>query len=167
MEATKLLKRDHTRVKTLFDKYEKQGDRALQTKQEIFEQLHAELDVHSRIEEEIFYPFVKGIRSSELEEMVAESVEEHIVIKRLLSELKSLSPDVEEFDAKMSVLKENVLHHAEEEEEQKMFPLVVQNASLEERDRIGLEMEARKETLEKGWSGVVADWFKNLVPQAE
>lgn len=164
MEATKLLKADHARVKMLFDRYEQLGDRAMEKRKEIFEQLYAEIDVHSKIEEEIFYPAVKNVHSNELQEMVAESIEEHTVVKRLLTELSGLSPEADEFDAKMKVLKENVLHHAEEEEEQKMFPLVQAKISLDERHELGKTLEARKETLQKGWIGAAADWLRSLMP---
>lgn len=167
MEATKLLKADHARVKMLFDRYEQLGDRAMEKRKEIFDQVYAELDVHSKIEEEIFYPAVKNVHSNELQEMVAESIEEHTVVKRLLSELSSLSPEAEEFDAKMKVLKENVLHHAEEEEEAKMFPLVQAKISLDERHELGKKLEARKETLQKGWIGAAADWLRSLMPQTQ
>ena len=167
MEATKLLKRDHARVKMLFARYAEQGERALQTKQEIFDQLQAEVDVHTRIEEEIFYPFVKGLRSAELRDLVAESVEEHAVLKRLLDEIRSSSPEKEEFDAKMKVLEENLLHHAEEEEEGKMFPLFIQTVDVAERNELGRKLEARKDSLQAGWKGWVADWLNTLNPLTE
>lgn len=164
MEATKLLKADHARVKMLFEKYEGLGDRAMEGRKAIFEQLFAELDVHTKLEEEIFYPACKNVHSNELQEMVAESVEEHRVVTNLLRELSALKPEDEEFDAKMKVLKENVLHHAVEEEEQKMFPLVQAKISLDDRHELGKKLEARKETLQKGWIGAAADWLRSLVP---
>ena len=167
MEATKLLKRDHDRVKMLFDRYDALGERALEKKQEIFDQLYAEIDVHSKIEEELFYPAVKNLHSAELQDEVAESIEEHNVVKKLLSELKGLSPEKEEFDAKMKVLEENVLHHAVEEEEQKMFPQVIQKMSLDDRHELGKKMEARKEVLQAGWIGAAAAWLRSLMPQTE
>jgi len=166
MEATRLLKRDHSRVKALFKKFEDLGAGAFVRKQDVFDQVYAELDIHARIEEEIFYPFVREL-SAELKEMIAESIEEHGVMKRLLSELKSLKPDDERFDAKMSVLKENTLHHAVQEEEAKLFPLVHQRASAKQLEELGHKMEERKETLQKGWTGVVAEWFRTLWPATE
>lgn len=167
MEATKLLKMDHRRVKLLFERYDALGDRAMESRQKIFDQLYAELDVHTKIEEELFYPRARSLRSEELHELVAESIQEHIVIRTLLSDLKGLSPEVEEFDAKMSVLKENVLHHAVEEEEAKFFPLFNAEVSLEEREELGRKLEARKDSLQKGWIGAAAEWLRTLIPQSE
>lgn len=167
MEATKLLKRDHDRVKMLLDRYDALGDRAMEKRQEIFDSLYAEVDVHSRVEEEIFYPAVKKVHSKELQDMVAESLEEHKVVKTLLDEIQALKPQDERFDAKFSVFKENLLHHAQEEEEGKMFPLVIEKISLDDRHELGKLMEARKDALQAGWVGAAAAWLRSLMPVTE
>src|SRR5215212_6588528 len=100
MDAITLLTEDHKKVK-------------------LAEEIRNELVVHTTIEEEIFYP---GIQN-EVEEMVAEAIEEHNIVDRLLLEIRDISPENEQFDAKMTVLIENVEHHAEEEEKE-MFPAV-------------------------------------------
>jgi len=146
MEATALLEKDHAAVKALFKKFEDAGDRAQQTKQRLFNDIKAELDVHAAIEEEIFYPAMQRVRAKEVQDQVLEAIEEHKVVKTLLKEIAQLTPDDDEFDAKMKVLHENVEHHADEEEEE-MFPLAKEHLSDERRTELGEQMESRKETL--------------------
>jgi hemerythrin superfamily protein len=123
MEATMLLIADHNRVRGLFARFreahEGEDQRAMR---QLVDQMVTELKVHTTIEEEIFYPDVRR-GDSELEEIVAEGVEEHHVVDVLIEELAGLEPGGEEWTAKVQVMIENVEHHAEEEE-QEMFPLV-------------------------------------------
>jgi hemerythrin superfamily protein len=146
MEATALLKKDHTTVKALFKKFEEAGDRAGQTKQRLFHEIKAELDVHAAVEEEIFYPAMQKVRSKETQDLVLEAIEEHKVVKTLLEQIGQLTPDDDEFDAKMKVLQENVEHHADEEEKE-MFPQAKEHLSEERRAELGEQMEGRKEAL--------------------
>jgi hemerythrin superfamily protein len=108
------------------------------TQKEIF----SELETHTRIEEDIFYPAVRDTGDEDLQEVVAESVQEHHVVKVLMREIEDLS-DEEIFAAKMTVLIENVEHHAEEEE-QEMFPAVRQQMSEDELDELGQRLEQAK-----------------------
>ena len=150
MDATKLLKADHDEVRALFREYEKTGDRAREKKGELFEQIRDALTVHAEIEEEIFYPAVKSARSKDAKDDVREAFEEHRIIKTLLAELDRLKPEDEPFDAKMTVLQENVEHHADEEEKE-MFQEARQNLSKDRLEELGEEMEARKgELVEAG-----------------
>ena len=122
MDAITLLKQDHKTVNALFKRYEKLGDRAIATKRNLAEQILKELSVHAAIEELVFYPAVKGI-SDDLRDHVLESLEEHHVVKWLLTEIDGMSPEHERFDAKVTVLIESVRHHVKEEE-QEFFPKV-------------------------------------------
>ena len=115
MDAITLLKNDHKAVEDLFRKFEKAGENAHKTKQKLVERIVQELSVHAAVEEMTFYPFVKGV-NEELTNNVLESLEEHHVVKWLVSELDGMSPNAERFDAKVTVLMENVRHHVEEEE---------------------------------------------------
>ena len=121
MDALQVLIADHYVVRDLFDKFKeakesKDTAELSRLQQEIF----TELEVHTSIEEEVFYPEAKEV-GEEAEELVAEGVEEHHVVKVLMSEITELTPDDDAFVAKMTVLIENVEHHAEEEEEE-LFP---------------------------------------------
>jgi hemerythrin superfamily protein len=135
MDAITLLKNDHKAVNELFKKFEKAGDNAHKTKAKLVEQIIHELAIHAVIEEVAFYPFIKGV-SADLTDDVLESLEEHHVVKWLLSELETMSPEDERFDAKVTVLIENVRHHVEEEE-QDMFPRVRKMLSRSDLQELG------------------------------
>jgi hemerythrin superfamily protein len=144
MDALELLKKDHQTVKSLFKKAEKTDGKALK---EIFEEIKTELETHTRIEETIFYPAVA--EHEELKDMVLESIEEHKQVKTLLKEMENLTSDSEKFEPKLKVLMENVEHHAEEEEEEKMFPKVRKLFDSEELQELGAKLEAAKKGKQK------------------
>src|SRR5688500_20280383 len=113
MDALELLKEDHQKVKELFEEAEGTEDQKEKTK--IFAEIQSELETHARIEESVFYPAME--KREELKDLVLESIEEHRQIKTLLKEIDNLKSDSEKIEPKLSVLMENVEHHAEEEEE--------------------------------------------------
>ena len=121
-DAIVLLKDDHKTVERLFKKFEQTGDDASVTKRKLVDSMIEELTVHAFIEETIFYPTARE-SVPETTDHVLESVEEHHVVVWMLSELTGLSPKAENFDAKVTVLIENVRHHVREEEEE-WFPQV-------------------------------------------
>src|SRR4051812_9887665 len=116
MDAFTLLKADHDKVKKMFKEYEGKGDRAHKGKLELAQTIFHELGIHEQIEEEIFYPAIREHASKEGVEIVLEGYEEHHVADVLIEELKALDIEDEHYDAKMTVLKENIEHHIEEEE---------------------------------------------------
>lgn len=122
MDAITLLKNDHHAVEQLFKHFEKAGDRAHVEKRQIVDRIIEELSVHASIEEQLFYPVARGT-VPETEDITLESLEEHHVVKWLLSELVDMDPKHERFDAKVTVLIENVRHHVKEEESE-FFPMV-------------------------------------------
>ena len=122
MDAITLLKDDHKTVERLFKQFEKAGDRAFVEKRRIVDQIIEELSVHASIEEQYFYPATRAT-VPETEDIALESLEEHHIVKWLLSELTDLDPTNERFDAKVTVLMENVRHHVKEEEGE-YFPMV-------------------------------------------
>ncbi|MEO6776615.1 MAG: hemerythrin domain-containing protein [Kofleriaceae bacterium] len=100
----------------------------------IFHELADKLAAHSTVEEKIFYP---GVMSKQTEDMLHEHVEEHLEIKRILADMLRLDPSSATFEAKLSVLKENLSHHAHEEEEAKLFPIVRKQRSQDELAAMG------------------------------
>lgn len=114
MNAFALLKADHQKVAGILETIEGTTERAPKGRSELFERLKEELDLHARIEEEIFYPALED--SEETRDITLEAYEEHRLVKQLLSELESEPNDTEEWTAKFTVLKENIEHHVEEEE---------------------------------------------------
>ena len=139
MDALELLKQDHQEVKKLFQQAE--GAEGKQ-KIEVFAKIKKALETHTRIEEGIFYPAME--KREELKDMVLESLEEHKQVKTLLKEMDALVSDSEKFEPKLKVLQENVEHHAEEEEEGKMFPKVRQLFDKAALERLGQELESAK-----------------------
>jgi hypothetical protein len=103
-----------------------------------------DLEGHTLIEEEIFYPAVRGLETQKAEEMVLEAYEEHHVVKLVLAELPRVNPEDERFEAKMTVLSELVKHHVEEEEKE-MFK-IAQKLGRNELESLGEQMEERFET---------------------
>ena len=114
--AFALLKKDHDTVKDLFDRFEHAEGRP--AKKKIVDRALVELKVHATIEEEIFYP---AIRKPVGKDMMNEADEEHHVAKVLIAELEAMDGRETHYDAKFTVLAENVRHHIKEEERE-VFP---------------------------------------------
>lgn len=140
MDALELLKQDHQAVKDLFEEAEAAEEQ--KDKEQIFDEIKTELETHARIEETIFYPAMEKHR--ELKDMVRESIEEHKKTKTLLQAIDNLKTDSKEFEPKLRALMETVEHHAEEEEEAKLFPKVRQVLDEKALEQLGQELEAAK-----------------------
>ena len=115
MDAITLLKDDHRRFKKMLEEGEETTERAVKTRKELLERLAADLKAHEKIEEEIFYPALKKYEKAK--EIVLEGYEEHHVADLILEELRKTNVTDERWAAKFSVLKENLEHHIEEEED--------------------------------------------------
>jgi iron-sulfur cluster repair protein YtfE (RIC family) len=142
MNAFELLKQDHEKVSGIFEKLEPTTERGVKTRTELFAQLKQELEIHTRVEEEIFYPAIKNAK--ETRDITLEAYEEHHVVKQLLNELEELPVDDETWGAKLKVLQENVEHHVEEEEDE-MFKSAREVLSKDEIEELGTRMEAAKQ----------------------
>jgi len=146
--ATTMLRDDPRTVKRLFAEFDKLEESETPELSRIFEEVKKELTVHAQIEEEIFYPAIEGAENDEAKELVREAHEEHRLVKMLIEELSGMQPDDEQFCAKMKVLKDNVLHHAEEEESE-IFP-IFEDLEKEEQDQIAERLQSRKNELTAG-----------------
>jgi len=134
-DVLEILSAQHADVDALFERLESgQGNR-----RQLFTQLADSLAAHATVEEKLFYPTVMA---KQTEDILHESVEEHLSIKRLLADLIALDTDDEQFLSKLGVLKEQVAHHAHEEEEKKLFPKVKDMFDAEQRAGIGNELIA-------------------------
>jgi hemerythrin superfamily protein len=140
MDVLELLKQDHQTVKDLFEQGQQTQDKKHQ--KQIFKEIKTELERHARLEETIFYPAME--EHEDLKEMVLESLEEHKQMKTVLREMARLSSNSERFKPKFKVLKDNVEHHAVEEEEGKMFPKIRKIINRAELEELGQELEAAK-----------------------
>jgi len=139
MDAFNLLKADHRKVEELFEQLESARGQA---KMRVFEQIKAELELHTHIEEKIFYPALE--KPKQTHDLTLEAYEEHDVVKKLLQELGRARTANEEWEAKAKVLQENVEHHVEEEEGE-LFPKAEAALSEEQIETLGEQMEAEKE----------------------
>lgn len=137
--ATALLKEDHRRVRALFDEFEAAKSRPAKLK--IVRAALTELKVHAAIEEELFYP---AVRKPVGKEVMNEADEEHHVAKLLIAELDAMDGTESHFDAKFTVLAENVRHHIKEEENE-MLPKA--RAVKLDFEALAEKMRRRKERL--------------------
>ena len=143
MDCLELLTADHNRVRGLFKRFkdaDEKDDTA--TMQEVAPKIVEELHIHMTIEEEIFYPAISG-KSEDIKDTVYEGVEEHHVAKVLVEEIQGMTPEGDEWIAKVKVLIESVEHHADEEESD-MFPPVRSKTSADQRESLGAKLAARK-----------------------
>lgn len=146
MDAIKLLKEDHKRVKALFEQVEELGDRASAQRKKLFQKIDKELTVHTKIEETVFYPeFRRRASDSEERNEVLEAYEEHKIAKTLIAELEDLDPKDETYKPKLRVLKEMVNHHVKEEERE-MFKMTRELFDKQELEELGERLaEAKKQ----------------------
>ena len=148
MNAVELIRADHERFRAWFRDYQ-QAVAGSDQQQQIAREVLPMLDAHSRMEEEIFYPALRGLE--EADEMLAEAKEEHTVQKNLVAGLKgSKKPDVE-FQARFKVLSEYTEHHIQEEESE-MLPKAAE-LGKEKLQELGQKMEERKMALMGGGDG--------------
>lgn len=145
MNAIQLLTEDHRKVDKLFQqvKANEDGDNS-----DVFKQIKAELDVHTHIEEMIFYPYLIENGDEELKKITLEGIEEHRQAKMFLRELDALASESEKFSPKIKVLMEDVEHHVQEEEGEmfKMCESQFDEATLEE---LGTTLEKEKKKAQK------------------
>ena len=144
MDAFNLLKADHQKVAGLFDQLEAaRGAKKLS----VFTQIKTELELHTYIEEKIFYPALE--EPEETHDLTLEAYEEHDVVKNLLKQLGRARTVTDEWEAQAKVLRENVEHHVEEEENE-LFQKASEALEQEEIEDLGARMEAEKMRKQKG-----------------
>ena len=146
MDALKLLEEDHKKVKKILSDLDSTTERGVKTREELYTKVKQELTVHEAIEEEIFYPALKD--HPKAKELVLEAYEEHHVVDNVMAEIDGLSFDDEKWGAKLSVMKENLEHHIEEEEDE-MWKQARQVFSDDELEELGVRMQQRKDQLEQ------------------
>jgi hemerythrin superfamily protein len=144
IDVLEILQSQHAEVDQLFEQIEGgEGDRAA-----LFDELADKIAAHSTVEERIFYPAAMDVKT---EDLLREAVEEHLAVKRLLADLMELDLDddeeADEFDTKMALLKEQFSHHAHDEEEGKLFPILRRLMTEDDRAAIGNEVLAMFEAL--------------------
>lgn len=146
MDPFELLKADHRKVEQLFTQLESATGKA---KLQVFEQIKTELELHTHIEEKVFYPALE--EPEDTHDLTLEAYEEHDVVKKLLKELGRARSANDEWEAQAKVLQENVEHHVEEEENE-LFVKAESVLGEEELEELGDRMEAEKARKQRGSS---------------
>lgn len=142
IDALELLTQQHDEVDELISEIEDSDDG--EEKLELFHELADKLAAHAAIEEKLFYP---SVMTDDTESQLLEATEEHLAMKRVLADMLAMEPTDDRFDAKLSVLKEEVRHHARDEEEGKLFPKLRKMFSKDELAGMGNELMAMFEEL--------------------
>ena len=141
MDAMKLLEQQHDEVTKLFAKLE--DARGGERKKALCNEISDALAAHATIEEKIFYPAAYARLTDDI---LHESLEEHLGIKRFIADLLDMTAADEMFDAKVKVLKEQVQHHVEEERDE-LFPKVRKLLDADQLEALGQEMQSMFEEL--------------------
>jgi hemerythrin superfamily protein len=145
--AIELLKNQHREVGALFKKFDDTGSKATKTREKIFLELASMLEAHTSIEEEFLYPKAKSVDA----DLTLEAFEEHTIVKDLIKKTRSMDPSDETYFAKVTVLKELVHHHVQEEEKI-FFPELKQAFDKDMMLDLGTKMKDKFEDLIKGGS---------------
>ena len=154
-DAIALLKADHRKVLEMFESFESaKGDGR---KKALAEQICMELTIHTKIEEEIFYPACEGKVE---EDLLKEAYVEHDGAKVLMAEIEAGGPDDEFYDAKVKVLGEMIEHHVEEEEKR------VEGMFSQAR-KAGLDMNELGERMAAEKKSLMATYKKSGTPMPE
>ena len=155
LDAIALLKADHRKVEELFEQFESTKSSA--KKQKLAMQICMELTVHTRIEEEIFYPACQGKIEDDL---LKEAYVEHDGAKVLIADIETGSPDDEYYDAKVKVLSEQIKHHVGEEEQR-------MEGMFSQARKAGLDMDALGEQLRARRTDLIATYKASGLPKPE
>jgi iron-sulfur cluster repair protein YtfE (RIC family) len=149
MKATDVLRQAHERFRALFADHFGSGP---EKKREIFRALKEELEIHARIEEELFYPAVVRVRSDEARAIVRNGLQEHQILEGLLAEINQMDPVDERYDERIKDLRENVERHLHDEED-RIFAQASSHLSESRLEKIGSDMESRRRKLLGSSSG--------------
>ena len=144
LDAISLLTQDHSKVKRLLAALDTTTERAVNRREALLKEIETEIKIHSKVEEEIFYPACReaGVDS----DIMNEANVEHDGAKTLIAELESGSPDDEFYDAKVKVLSEEIKHHVNEEEKRDGILAKAKSSGLDV-DQIGQRLSQRKAEL--------------------
>jgi hemerythrin superfamily protein len=143
-DAIDLLKADHRQVEAWFEEFE--NTESAPKKRKLAAQICKALRVHTRIEEEIFYPACREAGISE--DMMDEADVEHEGAKRLIEQIEAGAPGDDHWDARVTVLAEMIKHHVKEEEQRDGMFAKAKKSDLD-LDDLGAALEARKAELMK------------------
>lgn len=135
------LKADHKTVKDLLKQLEDTSERATKKRNILFDKLKNEIQLHTKVEEKLLYPRMKQEKITT--SLVLESYEEHHLVDHIITEIESTDFSDPVWKAKLTVLKENLLHHIKEEETD-LFPKVKKVLDKNLLLNLGKEMDVVK-----------------------
>jgi len=147
MNALKLLRNDHSELKSLFTKFDRTAKNAHEKRSDLFTQIRRELLIHSKAEQEVFYPAVKAFNGVG-RRLISEALKEHRDLDELLTQISRLKAGDRNFDEKVETLFENVDHHVEEEEGE-IFQFAEKNCSEQQLEELGRQIDERKRILDQ------------------
>lgn len=163
MDAIELLMADHRKVDGIFQQFEKGGN--TQEFDQLFQQLKEELTVHSKIEEQVFYPAVRN--NQDTAGLVEESYREHAQIEQLLQQIPSLDNTSTEWGQQMTELMREVQQHVQEEETQ-LFPRVREHFNPDQLQQLGQQLQQLKDELKGSMSdSATASMSQTSQPQLD
>jgi iron-sulfur cluster repair protein YtfE (RIC family) len=142
MDPFQILSKDHRAVEQIFEQIEKIDNRETDHREQIFHKLRQELELHTQIEEKIFYPELK--RHDGTKKLVAEALEEHAEVKQMLQEIGTLSAEDDQWSEMINELKMAVQQHVHEEEGQ-IFPAARQELGQGRIDEVGRQIDEMKQ----------------------
>ena len=148
MDATELLMQDHENVQGLFAQFERAREDA-QKKMMLFEKIKNELQMHTKVEEEIFYPAVEELPIDRAKDDIERSIQDHEEVDALLDELQALSPDDGDFDERMTELMDAVRSHIQLEHDE-VFKVARAGLGEEKLEELGREMQEFKQSMKEG-----------------
>ena len=143
-DAITLLEQDHEDVKDLFDQYDElaENEGSESDRQALAQQICTMLTVHATVEEELFYPAAREALKED--DLIDEAVVEHAAAKDLIAEIEGMQPSDDLYDAKVTVLQEQIEHHVEEEEKE-LFPKLKKTDM--DMKAVGAQLKSRKAEL--------------------
>ncbi|MDO8732190.1 MAG: hemerythrin domain-containing protein [Actinomycetota bacterium] len=141
MDAIVMLKEEHKDLEKLFKQLDKDD-------LSVIPDICSSLTLHITVEEQVFYPEVNRRTDVEADD-IAEVLEEHHLLKLLVSEIRELTPADIEYKAKAGVLTELARHHHKEEETE-LFPEVRKELGRKRLLEIGAKMEQFKVDVAQG-----------------
>jgi len=147
MNALNLLNKNHVSVRTLFSRFERTSKTDLERRNDLLAQIRREIQIHSRAEEEIFYPALKAL-NGEGRQLVSQALNDHKDINDLLMQISRLKLTAKNFDDRFEALFEIVDQHVEEEEGE-IFRFAEENCSQQQLEDLGRQIQERKRILDR------------------
>jgi hemerythrin superfamily protein len=144
-DAISILKQDHRDIERLFKEFERAGEKEQRKKKKLVKQMVEQLSMHAQIEEQLFYPQLQ--ETAKENELALEAMEEHDLLKVLLDQLQTMTPEEERFQAKVTVLIRSVRDHVEEEEAE-LFPKMREAMTAIQLRDLGTRMEEGKKAVQ-------------------